>query len=568
MMKVKDVVSLDFYGGERYVVARVLQGGMGTVLQLVPTNPDACVIALKTVQAKASIRAFDEECDAWMSVGHHPNIARALQFGTLNGIPCIAMDWYPRALGDAAVHQLDDAAIERIFFETAAALHHAHREAGLVHQDIKPANILLDGHDMAKLADFGLARCLVSEGKSRLVDEPRDHLGSHTSSRFGGTPFFMAPELFRGAKPSVVTDLFSLGTTFYFLCTGQHPFFDTNGRPVSPAEQSRRLQRFVEGRGGKLRRVASLIERCIAFEPGERCSGYAELLDGRPAVATLVDEEDAKLETIVVRALMRLERGRPEAASRLLDDALSVSPGALAVLWGRAQLEARQGNHADETTLLRALFERLDSSSGPKHVAAAMRWARINIDQGNFDAADTILEKIFSWYMLSSRPLAERLPYAEAGWFLLLRGEFQAAADHLVATLSRKPADQAALKWLVEASWLANTITDCADLAGDGLSRFDLSNFSDRFTRSSALARLLLRQFSSEGVSSKLWSGLPSFVLGDAFDVDKALGLKPGSLLEPRELAAQQYIIAQLDEVATGGRHHGLVRQVAESRLA
>src|SRR4051794_10467969 len=92
-----------------------------------------------------------------------------------------------------------------------------------------------------------------------------------------------------------------------------------------------------------------------------------------------------------------------------------------------------------------------------------MRWVRLNIEDEQYAAADAIIERVFTWQWLSPKTALERLPYMEAGWFALHRGEFNAAADHMASLLSRGHADDRALKWLIEASWLANTIGECAD---------------------------------------------------------------------------------------------------------
>jgi serine/threonine protein kinase len=77
-MKPPEVVTLDFFGRRKYVVARVLQGGMGSVYRLVPIDTANRTVALKTIKGASSIRGFEAECEAGFSLAHHPNIARAL----------------------------------------------------------------------------------------------------------------------------------------------------------------------------------------------------------------------------------------------------------------------------------------------------------------------------------------------------------------------------------------------------------------------------------------------------------------------------------------------------------
>src|SRR3989442_8397617 len=471
-MNVRDVVSLSFHNNERYVIARLLAGGMGSVLQLVPVNPKTPVVALKTVQAKASIRAFDAECDAWMSVAHHPNVARARSFGSWNGTPSIIMDWYPRALANAAPHQFSDDAIERLFFQTAAALAYAYSTMGLIHQDIKPANILLDEHDQVKLGDFGLARCIIDErrGGDRAPSVlTLDRVTTDTG--VCGTPFFMALELWRGARPSVASDIFSLGTTFYYFLTGKHPYVSETGQPIAASTRTRALQRAVQDRGQRIQSLGRVIDRCIALEPGQRFRDYEELFhSGREVFGAHDSDPGPANETVVSRALLQLEKGQPERAFEILGEALARNPRDAVVLFGMAQMKGKTGDKEGEVALLSDLFGLLASSSGRirdrLYVEPAVRWARINIDSGRFDDAERILETVLSWYGSPAESLWEDLADAEVGLLLLQRGEFRSAAEHLARVVTRKNTDEAALRWLVASASVAYTLDVHSDVVG------------------------------------------------------------------------------------------------------
>src|SRR5205085_1816586 len=99
----------------------------------------------------------------------------------------------------------------RIGLQAARGLAAAH-DQGLVHRDVKPANILLEnGDERVKITDFGLARAA-------------DDASLTQSGVIAGTPQYMAPEQARGEPIGPRTDLFSLGSVLYALCSGHAPF--------------------------------------------------------------------------------------------------------------------------------------------------------------------------------------------------------------------------------------------------------------------------------------------------------------------------------------------------------
>jgi serine/threonine protein kinase len=166
-MEVGRITSVSFFGNEKFAVGKILKGGMGTVYQLVPIRADAPPIALKTLQNVLSAQDFERECNAWLSVAQHENIARAWSFGKWEGSPAILIDWYPRSMSELSVSECDDDYLLNIVNGLLSALDFAYNSAGLVHQDIKPANILINEYGAARLSDFGLARCV-----NNLVDHP------------------------------------------------------------------------------------------------------------------------------------------------------------------------------------------------------------------------------------------------------------------------------------------------------------------------------------------------------------------------------------------------------------
>ena len=137
---------------------------------------------------------------------------------------------------------------------------HAH-ECGVIHRDVKPSNVLIDGEGRAYLADFGLAR---SEGEAATLT---------VDGQLVGTPAYMAPEQARSDRTEVDarTDIYSLGVILYELLTGTRPFVAApadaadpdSGRGAAAAAAARRYDsprpgdRLPEGHGQETRRSVS-----------------------------------------------------------------------------------------------------------------------------------------------------------------------------------------------------------------------------------------------------------------------------------------------------------------------
>lgn len=193
------------------------RGGMGIVFRGLDSALSRNV-ALKVLDpALASVAAarkrFAMEARAMAAISHE-HVVPVYTVDEHRGLPYFAMEYVPGGTLESRIGKqgpLDVLSVLRIARQIALALSAAH-ECGLVHRDIKPANILLDrGVERVRVADFGLARV--------------NSDASHTRSGFiAGTPQFMSPEQVRGETCTARSDLFSLGTVMYAMCTGHSPF--------------------------------------------------------------------------------------------------------------------------------------------------------------------------------------------------------------------------------------------------------------------------------------------------------------------------------------------------------
>jgi len=193
------------------------RGGMGVVLMgFDPAlhRPVAIkLLAPRLATSSTARRRFLREARAAASVVHE-HVVTIHAVGEAGGLPFLVMQYVP---GKSLQERIDAGGplglkeILRVGMQAAAGLAAAHAQ-GLVHRDVKPANILLEnGVERVKLTDFGLARAV-------------DDAALTQSGVIAGTPQYMAPEQVRGDAVDHRADLFSLGSVLYAMCTGRSPF--------------------------------------------------------------------------------------------------------------------------------------------------------------------------------------------------------------------------------------------------------------------------------------------------------------------------------------------------------
>ena len=208
----------------RYQIRGVLgKGAMGLVYE----GHDATLnrrVAIKTIQtsdldeatANHYEKRFQREVRAVARL-NHPHIVQVYDFGNEGDLAYIVMEYIDgKELKDYldAKESFDLPTIFRLMGELLEALEVAH-QAGVIHRDVKPANVMLDGKRRAKLTDFGVAR--ITEGDAASADMTR-------AGQMIGTPSYMSPEQIQGQAIDRRTDIFSAGVLFYQLLTGRKPF--------------------------------------------------------------------------------------------------------------------------------------------------------------------------------------------------------------------------------------------------------------------------------------------------------------------------------------------------------
>ncbi len=197
----------------------------------------------------------------------HPHVVTIHNLGTDRGYHFIEMEYVPggRTLKEVLIHDgpLAPPAATLMVRQIARGLGAAH-QAGLIHRDVKPANVLLSIDGVAKLADFGL------------VLRPSDRSASWP---LAGTPSFMAPELFRGAEANPRTDFYSVGVTYFSLLTGLVPYSATRLETLIHLHQTAPPPDLRSHLSEAPEALVSLLERLLSKDPAQRHGSADELID-------------------------------------------------------------------------------------------------------------------------------------------------------------------------------------------------------------------------------------------------------------------------------------------------
>jgi len=260
--------------------------GAVKVLQGIAPDPDSTARFRHEAQAIAQMR--------------HPNIVNVYDFGEHDGVPYMIIEFVP---GGSLANKLSNGPLDtptalKYLRGIAAGLDHAHG-LGIVHRDVKPANVLLEKDDTPVLADFGLAKLLQ---------------GSSLKSMTGvttGTPAYMAPEQVTGSKVGPAADRYALATIAYEMLTGVIPF-DGEGlmellyahvhrEPAPPSARNHALGP----------RVDAVIMRGLAKDPAARWDSCTAMVDA--LAAALTRRPEPAVARTVVMAPPSPTRAAPEA---------------------------------------------------------------------------------------------------------------------------------------------------------------------------------------------------------------------------------------------------------------
>jgi WD40 repeat protein/serine/threonine protein kinase len=387
-----------------YRAGRVFEGGMGRVQQVHHLGWDLD-LAVKTPKAELLARdggaeAFVAEAQAWVELGLHPHIVSCFYVRTLGGVPRVFAEWVEGgSLADAIdaghLYTTDDplAAVLDVAIQIAWGLGHAHGQ-GLVHQDVKPANVMLTTDGQAKVTDFGLTRAAITP-----TDQPA--AGTTVLAPSGGyTPAYAAPEQLEAATTLTRrADVYSLAMTVLTMLTGG---CDWELSLVGATRLDELATGARSGPTGTLPpALTTLLAACLARDPDQRPHTILAVADqltdlhtqhtGVPYPRTRPDPAQMLAASLNNKALSLLDLGQTQPAEQTWQHALEIEPFHPASVYNLALARWRTAQ-TDDLAAMAAVAEMCRARPGQSRARYLL--ACVQLERDDCEAAVAALDAI------------------------------------------------------------------------------------------------------------------------------------------------------------------------------
>ncbi|WP_157895249.1 serine/threonine-protein kinase [Verrucomicrobium sp. GAS474] len=242
--------------GRVYLAHDSANGGAPVSIKLL--NPDKARDAL-------ALWALLRESEVLTSF-HHPNIVGFVEFGEIEGIRFLAIEYVPGGTLEERIrsgNRPDEKEALHIGIEAASALRQLARH-GLLHRDMKPEHILIGAAGQIKITDFGLC---IGIGEQDAANDV-----------VWGTPYYIPPERLKRETEDFRSDIYSLGATLYHALAGRPPYTEGDPSKIVACHEAGPPPPIEEVAPHLHPSVAALIHRAIALDPADRFPSYEELM--------------------------------------------------------------------------------------------------------------------------------------------------------------------------------------------------------------------------------------------------------------------------------------------------
>jgi WD40 repeat protein/serine/threonine protein kinase len=379
LYEVREVIT----SGGMGVVHRVLHRGWGMDLAVKTAKPEL-------VSSPARMADFEAEAETWVGLGLHPHVVTCLYVRRMDGLPRVFAEWVDGgsladAIGTGRLYQgTSDEVLARILdvaIQFAWGLDYAHSRQ-LVHQDVKPPNVMCTADWTVKVTDFGLAKARAAAGEVI----PSGPEVSVLVGYGGLTPAYCSPEQAHaahvaksGGRPaplSRATDVWSWAVSIWEMFAGEPPC--SRGQAAAEAFRVFREDPWVDNPALPTMpdALAQLLARCLDPDPATRPRRFGQLADqlaqlyqglvGAPYPRTKPEAAQLLADALNNQALSLLDLGRIADAEQLWQQALAADPHHLHSIYNRGLRRWRWGQITD--TALIAELQTMRASAPGAHI--------------------------------------------------------------------------------------------------------------------------------------------------------------------------------------------------------
>lgn len=356
---------------------------------------------------------FEHECETWMGISPHPNIVECFYVRRLAGVPRLFVEFVK---GLDLSHMIDqktlyvgghDAAIGRMLdtaIQFCRGLHHAH-EQNVVHQDVKPSNVLIGENDACKVTDFGLAKVWVSAERAKNSSGSSGSDGSHLDAQIlkglsGGTPTYRSLDHKRYGEVTFKTDIWSWGVSMIEMFAGD--IYWTKGSDAwSVLDNLLMYGSRYDIIPAMPKRFESLLRACFQDDPSRRPD---TMLDIARELEEIYKEEtgrkypreepDLREETYDVlnnRAVSMLDLESSETADAIWADILETHPDLVEVIYNRNLRYWKTGQITD-SQMVELMYKTCEEQ--PEDWLAAYLLGRVLVERGDAALGLKLLESL------------------------------------------------------------------------------------------------------------------------------------------------------------------------------
>ncbi len=296
---------------------RYAVGGMSVVFVAWDTTLDR-EVAVKILNEEYSIdgvrvEQFENEARLTAAV-HNPHVVQIYTVGKAYGRFYLVMELLEGRSFEIIMNErgaIPEAEVLEIGRQVLDGLNAAN-QAGVIHRDVKPGNILIDSAGLVKLIDFGLA--LITKG------------GKAQAEEIWATPYYVPPEVLERKEEDFRSDLYALGATLYHALTGHPPFDSTTTRTKYLKEKKKTMPKLQKVASWLKPSTCNAIDRMMAYDPKNRAGSYREA----QAMIDLALAEVSASAVPIHGAARAKRRGKRKYTALLQGGALLLTLGALA----------------------------------------------------------------------------------------------------------------------------------------------------------------------------------------------------------------------------------------------